>query len=266
MLTESFQSIAIAARQVLRNWRIMIVLATLYASLIAALYLFVTIREASTAQVFLSLALVITAPFLFFVLQTAGASETGSARLLLREALRGWWKLLVVSLPLIALAIGLTYLFGKAQTYFIAGDQLNELAAQYQPNAGKPELSWTEVLLTGSRYLALGLILPLLAMHLWIASVRRGFTKTIRSLNKVIVGAFAPYSVLIYMAGFLVFGVAPYVVLFKSTPSSIAWMEFSLFVARLLLVFALTLFGWVLTMRALAICACGRRDDLVENS
>ena len=147
-----------------------------------------------------------------------------------------------------------------------AGSQLNELAAQYQPNVGKPGLSWTEVVLTGVRYLALGLMLPLLAMHLWIASVGKGFTKTIRSLNKVIVGAFAPYSVLIYMAGFLVFGVAPYLVLFKPTPSGIAWMEFSLFVARLLLVFALTLFGWVLTMRALAISARGRRDDLVENS
>ena len=265
MLTESFQSIAIAARQVLRNWRSMVVLATLYASLIAALYLFVTIREASTAQVFLSLALVITAPFLFFVLQTAGACESESARLLLGESLRGWWKLMVVSLPLIALAIGLTYLFGKAQTYFVAG-QLNEIAAQYQPNAGKPGLSWTEVFLTGLRYLAFGLVLPLLALHLWIASVGGGLIKTLRSLNKVIVGAFAPYSVLIYMAGFLMFGVAPYLVLFKPTPLTIAWMEFSLFVARLVLVFALTLFGWVLTMRALAIAARGRQEDLVENS
>src|SRR5687768_10841732 len=266
MLTESFQSIANAARQVLRNWRSMIVLATLYAFLIGALYLFVTIREASTAQVFLSLALVITAPFLFFVLQTAGACESESAKLLLRESLRGWWKLMVVSLPLIALAIGLTYLFGKAQMYFVAGGQLSEIAAQYQPNAGKPGLSWTEVFLTGLRYLAFGLVLPLLALHLWIASVGGGLIKTLRSLNKVIVGAFAPYSVLIYMAGFLMFGVAPYLVLFKPTPLTIAWMEFSLFVARLVLVFALTLFGWVLTMRALAISARGRQEDLVENS
>src|SRR5688572_16796728 len=120
--------------------------------------------------------------------------------------------------------------------------------------------------LTGLRYLAFGLVLPLLALHLWIASVGGGLIKTLRSLNKVIVGAFAPYSVLIYMAGFLMFGVAPYLVLFKPTPLTIAWMEFSLFVTRLVLVFVLTLFGWVLTMRALAISARGRREDLVENS
>ena len=51
MLTESFQSIATATRQLLRNWSVMIVLAGLYASLIAALYLFATIREASAGQV-----------------------------------------------------------------------------------------------------------------------------------------------------------------------------------------------------------------------
>ncbi len=271
MLTESFQSIATATRQLLRNWSVMIVLAGLYASLIAALYLFVTIREASAGQVVLSLVLAITAPFLFFVLQTAGASQTRtlSAGLLLREALRNSWKVIAVSVPLIALAVLLTYLLGKAQSYMgTDGRELSDVAAQYHlraSNDGRPAPSWSQVILNGVRYLSLGLVLPLVAIHLWIASVGSDLLATIRATKELIVGAFAPPSVLIYTAGFVVFGVIPYLLLFKPMPASKAWMEITFFVARLLLVFVLTLFGWVVTMRALAISASERRSDLAEN-
>ena len=69
MLTETFHSIAAAARNVFSNWRSMLLLAIVYASLLAALYFFVAVREASIAQVILTFALAIAAPILFFVLQ-----------------------------------------------------------------------------------------------------------------------------------------------------------------------------------------------------
>lgn len=264
MLTESFQSIATATRQLLRNWRFMIVLAGLYASLIAALYLFVTMREASMGQVILSLVLAITAPFLFFVLQTAGASQTRSlsAGLLLREALRNSWKVIAISVPLVALTVLVAYLLGKAQSYTgTDGRELPDVAAQYQlrgSNDGRPALRWSQVTLNAIRYLALGLVLPLVAIHLWIASVGRDLVVTIRSTKDLVVQAFAPHSVLIYTAGFVVFGVIPYLLLFKPTPASRAWMEITFFVVRLLFGFVLTLFGWIVTMRALAISASER--------
>jgi hypothetical protein len=242
----------------------MIVLAGLYASLIAALYLFVSLREASAGQVVLSLVLAVMAPFLFFVLQTAGASQTRSlsAGPLLREALRNLWKVIAVSVPLIALAVLLTYLLGKAQSYMgTDGRGLSEVAAQYQlraSNDGRPALSWSQVILTAITYLSLGLVLPLIAIHLWIASVGRDFLATIKATKELVVGAFVPHSVLIYTAGFVVFGLIPYLLLFKSTPASSAWMEITFFVARLLLVFVLTLFGWIVTMSALAISASKR--------
>jgi hypothetical protein len=268
MLTESFQSIATATRQLLRNWTVMIVLAGLYASLIAALYLFVTIREASAGQVVLSLVLAITAPFLFFVLQTAGASQTRSlsAGLLLRAALRSFWKVIAVSVPLIALAVLLTYLLGKAQSYMgTDGRELSDVAAQYQlraSNDGRPALRWSQVILDAIRYLSLGLVLPLVAIHLWIASVGSDLLATIRRTKELVVSAFAPSSILIYTAGFIVFGVIPYLLLFEPTPARKAWMEITFFVARLLLVFVLTLFGWVVTMSALAISANERREPV----
>jgi len=272
MLTESFQSIGTATRQLMRNWSVMIVLAGLYASLIGALYLFVTIREASTGQVVLSLVLAITAPFLFFVLQTAGASQTHILRAgpLLRAALRSSWKVVVVSVPLIALAVLLTYLLGKAQSYMgTDGRELSDVAAQYQlsaNNVGRPPLGWSQLILNAIRYLSLGVVLPLIAIHLWIASVGSELLATIRATKKLVVGAFAPRSVLIYTAGFVVFGVIPYLLLFKPTPVSRAWLEITFLVARLLLVFVLTLFGWVVTMSALAISASERRSDLAESN
>lgn len=268
MLTESFQSIATATRQLLRNRSVMILLAGLYAALIAALYLFVTIREASSGQVVLSLLLAITAPCLFFVLQTAGASQTRSLRAgtLLSETLRSSWKVIVVSVPLIALAVLLTYLLGKAQSYMgTDGRELSDVAAQYQlraSNDGRPPLRWSHLILNAIRYLSLGLVLPLIAIHLWVASVGSDLLATVKATKELIVGAFAPKSVLIYMAGFVVFGVVPYLLLVKPTPASRAWMEITFFVGRLLLVFVLTLFGWVITMRALAISASERREPV----
>jgi hypothetical protein len=102
-------------------------------------------------------------------------------------------------------------------------------------------------------------MLPLVAIHLWVASIGSDFLATIKATRNLIVRAFAPHSVLIYAAGCIVFGVIPYLLLFKSTPASRAWMEITFFVARLLLVFFLTLFGWVITMSALAISAQERR-------
>lgn len=271
MLTESLRSIATATRRLLENWSVMVLLAGLYAALIATLYLFVMVREASTGQVVVTLVLTIAAPFLFFVLQTA-ASQTHSLRAgpLLREALRNSWKVIAVSLPLIALAVLLTYLLGKAQSYLgTDGRELSDVAAQYQlraSNDGRPPLRWSQLILNAIRYLSLGLVLPLIAIHLWIASVGRDLMGAIRAAKDLTVAAFAPRSVLIYTAGFVVFGVIPYLLLIKPTPASRAWMEITFFVARLLLVFVLTLFGWVVTMRALAISAAERREPVRTGS
>jgi ABC-type transport system involved in cytochrome c biogenesis permease component len=85
MLTETFHSIAIATRKVFTNWRAMLLLAIVYASLLAALYFFLAVREASFGQVLLTFALAIAAPLLFFVLQSmvAGQTEEVSAATLL---------------------------------------------------------------------------------------------------------------------------------------------------------------------------------------
>ncbi|HEY8188350.1 MAG TPA: hypothetical protein VIF64_19935 [Pyrinomonadaceae bacterium] len=258
MLTETFRSIISAARKVFTNWRAMFLLATVYASLLVALYFFVAVREASIVQVILTFALAIVTPLLFFVLQSMVASQTDgvTAGSLLKRSLTSFWKLILISLPLIALAVLIAYLLAKAQSH--VGASLNETAdlphqivtrAGAQPPA-RP-INWKIALLSTVRYLAFGLVLPLAAIHLWLATVHEGLGTAVRRAGTHLARAFAPQSVLIYIAGFVVFGVIPYFLLFKATPTNHAWLEVSLLVARLVAVFALTLFGWVITVRAL---------------
>jgi hypothetical protein len=260
MLTETFHSIVAAARKVLSNWRAMLLLAIVYASLLAALYFFVAIREASIGQVVLTFALAILVPVLFFVLQSMVASQTNEATAgsLLRRSLSSFWKLILITLPLIALAVLIAYLLGKAQNRF--GVSVNDVAATSSQRlaetvnrrpAARP-IDWKVALFSTIRYLCFGLVLPLAAIHLWLATVRDGLGGAIRRIAKLLARAFAPQSVLIYIAGFLIFAVAPYFLLFRTTQTKHAWLELSLLVGRLVVVFALTLFGWTITVRALA--------------
>lgn len=260
MLTETFHSIVTAARKVFTNWRAMLLLAIVYASLLAALYFFLAVREASIVQVILTFALAIAAPILFFVLQSMIASQADEVTvgLLLRRSLTSFWKLILISLPLIGLAVLIAYLLTKAQNHFGAGVNPADAEVSHPvttlANAARPArpIDWKVALLSTVRYLAFGLVLPLAAIHLWLATVQEGLGSAIRRVATHLSRAYAPQSVLIYIAGFLIFGVAPYFLLFRATPTKHAWLEVSLLVARLAIVFALTLFGWVITVKALS--------------
>ena len=139
MLTETFHSIVAAARNVLSNWKTMLLIGAVYALLLALLYLFVSIKEATLAQVTLTFAFAITVPLLFFILQAMIASgsevrnegenrsEHVTAGFVLRRSLSSFWKLILITLPLIALAVLIAYLLAKAQIRF--GVTVNDAAA-----------------------------------------------------------------------------------------------------------------------------------------
>ena len=80
-------------------------------------------------------------------------------------------------------------------------------------------------------------------------TVHEGLGTAIKRIAGLLARAFAPRSVLIYVVGFLVFAVVPYYLLFRTTQTSHAWLELFLLVVRLIAVFALTLFGWVITVK-----------------
>lgn len=237
----------------------MLLIAVVYAALLAVLYFFVVIREATFVQVTLTFASAIVAPLLFFVLQAMVAGEAGglTAGALVKKSLTSFWKLILVTLPLIALAVLILYLLGKAQLRFdanaaeAAAALPRRLATTARERDAAPPIDWRTALVSTVRYLTLGLVLPLIAIHLWLTTVHEGLAAAIKRIAGLLARAFSPQSVLIYIAGFLIFAVAPYFLLFRSIQTKHAWIELSLLVLRLAVVFALTLFGWVITVRAL---------------
>ena len=263
MLSETFQSIAAAVRKVRANWTSMALLALVYGALLAALYFFLAVREASIVQVVVTFLLAIAAVVLFFLLHALIASRVATdpetkLTALLKRAGSNLWKLVVISLPLIALGILIVYLLNKAQNYFgvsasTAREALEPITNPRARTRPRPPIDWKIALVSSLRYLAFALVLPLAAIHLWLATVREGLGGAIRRIGTHLARAFAPESVLIYIVGFVVFGVLPYLLLFRPTPTSKVWLEISLLVLRLGVVFALTLFGWVITVWALSL-------------
>jgi hypothetical protein len=262
MLTETFHSIAMAARTVLQSWRSMLLIAIVYAAFLGALYSFIAVREASVAQVIATFALAIAAPLLFFMLQgmimgSIAAGDDTSVSSLIKRALSNLWKLLLISLPLIALAVLVAYLLAKAQARL--GTSITETATEIPRRlaAGAREparpIDWKAAMVATVRYLTFGLFLPLAAIHLWLAAAREGLGQAIKKIGSLLARAFSPRSVLAYVIGFVVFAIAPYFLIFRPTPSKHAWLELILFVARMAIVFALTLFGWVITVKTLAL-------------
>ncbi|MEO7970448.1 MAG: hypothetical protein ABI698_04050 [bacterium] len=262
MLTETFSSIVTAVRKVFANWRALLLVAIVYVALLVALYFFVAVREASVAQVVLTFALAVLAPILFFVLQAMIANgfsaEPVTAGLVAKRSLTGFWKFIVITLPLIALAVLVVYLLAKYQSHLASvpdsATQLRPMAASSRSHeTARAPINWKGAALSTVRYLALGLVLPLAAIHLWLATARDGLVTAIKRIGQLLARAFAPQSVLIYVVGFLIFAVVPYFLLFRTTPNKHAWLELVLLSIRVAAVFALTLLGWVITVKAIAL-------------
>ena len=273
MLTETFSSIATAARRVFGNWQALLLVAIVYVALLVTLYFFVAVREASIAQVTLTFALALLAPVLFFVLQAmiasgfSDAAHSTSAGVLAKKSLTSFWKFIVITLPLIALAVLVVYLLAKYQSHLASvpdsATQLHPMAASRTREAARIPINWKGAALSTVRYLALGLILPLAAIHLWLATARDGLLTALKRIGQLIARAFAPQSVLVYVVGFLIFAVLPYFLLFRTTPNKHAWLDIILLGIRVAAVFALTLLGWIITVKAIALL--NKSPDPVAN-
>jgi hypothetical protein len=257
MIKDSLKALAGSARELFRNWRGLALLSVLYAALLASVYLFFETGVANAWQLVVSALTVLLVPLLFFVLQAMvthfALSETRVGGLVGR-ALRDFLKILLVSLPLIALGVLFVYLLGKLQGWLPKIDYA-EAAHGYvsATGASKPEpLYWQEMLVSSLWLLLLGVFLLLMTAHVWLATARDGLLTTIKRIHRVVGRSFMPQSVLIYAVGFFVFALVPYFVLFTRVPVSNGWAELTFFGFRLLLAFIFTLWGWTITLGALA--------------
>jgi hypothetical protein len=247
MVKDVIHSIAAAAQRLFANWAALLISLSMYSALLGAIYLFFTIREATATQVALNLILPIAAVALFFMIQAMGLSYVRigvGAGYLLKRSLEDCWRMLLASLPLILIACLIVYLFGKAdQAFFI------------EPGgAGLKSLVWGlgAIVVHAVQILLLHVILPLIAIHLWIATVRGGLAAAFKGFKRVVTHALAPRSLLIYAAICVVFGAIVYLLLFKSMTFKNEWTELWMVGIKTALALLLTFIGWLLTLGSMA--------------
>jgi hypothetical protein len=263
----ALKKILLAARRPFLRWRALAALTIVYASLLGALFLFVAMKEAAVWQIILTLICAALAPALFFILQAmimSYARGEGRALVLLKRSLEDSCKLALASLPVALLGLLLFYLLHKLQAYYPAQvqPQVRTLQSGWSELQGgarsiSPPLRWPVAALSTIRLMVFGIVLPLIAIRLWSATLREGLFKALKRPHRHVIRAFAPEAVRVYAAGLVLFGLVPYLLLFMHTPGSRPSTEFGLFIARLFLVFVFTLFGWTLTLCSLARSARG---------
>lgn len=234
MLKDIFNALANAARKLFGNWRLLATFMLLDAILLLLLWWFFATGVATLMQVVMTFIVVIVTPVIFLVIQTLCVSYAGgdvSFGSLLKGALRDWWKLLIMGLPVLLLAWLIAYVLSQ----FGADDEHVSL--------------WAKRSFIAIRFLLLYLALPLILIQLWIVTAREGMKAALKGM----VRALAPRAVLTYLLGMICFGVIPYFLFFTKTPAKNEWLEMSLLGVRLVVAFLFIFLGWAVTTGALTI-------------
>jgi len=244
----------------------LLVFALIYAFLLLASYLFISIREATVWQVLVTYALIILIPLAFFTLQAAIIDRELDQKLRWRVILIDTLKFLAVTIPVLLLVWLLYYLLNKVAARYpapvpvVAAVQAGRAAHPTPPTPpATPPLHWPSLIFSTLRFALLGVAFPLATIHLWIAVAGGGFRSLFapgaklffKRIGSALATAFSSNSVLIYGFGLIIFFVLPYLALVPTFTVKGNKAEFIVFGVRLLLAFVFSLVGWVVTLRAL---------------
>lgn len=233
------------------------VFAITYALLLAALYLFVTTREATVSQVLITYLLMVLIPALFFILQATIIDRVRDGKFQWRLILIDALKFFVVTIPILLIAWLIYYLLNKWQVRYPAPTVATLPIASGPPRPQPFHLP--SVIFATLRFVLFGVALPLAAIHLWIAvaggAVRALFADgpqpLLKRLGAALARAFASDCVLIYALGLLIFVGVPYAALFVPLTVKGNTTDFAVFILRLVIVFVFSLIGWLVTISAL---------------
>jgi hypothetical protein len=193
MIKDLIKAFISATSKLFRHWRTTIVLFGLYFSLILGIYLFATTGQATIFQVLVTFFLIISIPVLFFLSQAMAVGYVQPETNLmphLRNAINNFWKLLVVSIPIILLAWLAIYLFNKYQLEVpkVVPEAATKPAQRAAANT-KP-LAWKTIAVNTLWYLLFYLIFPLTLIQLWISTAKNGLVGTLKRLHKVFLRTF----------------------------------------------------------------------------
>jgi hypothetical protein len=237
MVKDIFHSIAAAAQRLFTNWAALLISLSMYLALLGASYLFFTIRESTVTQVALTLILPIAVVALFFLIQAMGLSYVRigvGALYLLKRSFGDGSRILLASLPLILLAWLIAYLFDMADQSLFKGQ------------------GWGSIAIHAVQILLLHVILPLIAIHLWIVTVRAGLAAAFKGFIRVVTSALAPRSLLVYVVICAAFGAPVYFLLFQVAPFAGPWAQLWAVGIKTALAFVLGFIGWLLTLGSMA--------------
>ena len=248
--------------------------AVIYAFLLVACYVFISVQEATIWQVFVTYALMVLIPIGFFMLQASIINRGLGQKLRWRVILIDALKFLAVSIPVLLVVWLLYYLLRKLSAHYPAPvvevlptkPPAHATTAKPLPTPlPNPPLHWPSLTFATLRFVLLGVVFPLTMIHLWIAVAGGGFRTQFsdgvksffRRIGSALARAFSPDSVLVYGLGLIIFFVLPYLSLVPMFKLNGNKTEFAFFGLRLLLAFVFSLVGWVITLNALARTAPG---------
>ena len=235
-----------------------LIFAAIYALLLVASYFFISTREATFGQVFVTYALMIVIPALFFIYQAAIVDHVRDAKFRWHAIVLDAVRFFLATIPLVLIAWLLYYLLNKLAMRYPA-PAIPVLPATQGPPKPAP-LHWPSLIFASAKFVLLGVALPLAAIHLWIEiascnlreSLRGGARLILNRLGGRFACAFSSESVLIYALGLIFFFVLPYAVLFVPFAPKGNKTDFAVFILRLVLAYIFSLIGWVVTVSALA--------------
>jgi hypothetical protein len=233
-----------------------LLLTALYALLLVSFYWFISTREATVWQVFVTYALLILVPAEFFVFQAATLDFARRQKFAVKQVLLSALKLFLVTIPVVLIAILIWWLMNKLKLRFPAPPA----PVVFAPASPKPQpIHWPTMVITTLRFVIFGVALPLATIHLWIEAsvcdVRASFAagaKTIfGAIGRALARAFSSEAVFVYGLGLILFVLGPYLFLFVPLHPKGTKTDFVVFILRLLLAFIFTFVGWVVTIMTL---------------
>src|SRR2546423_1350871 len=242
-------------KAMLTNLRAFLILLLLYALLLVSFYYFISTREATVWQVFVTYALLLLVPAEFFVFQ-ATIIAFARHKFVLKQIVGDAIKMFVVTIPIIIVGAFVWWLMNKLQARFPAPPAPIVFAPT--PPKAQP-IHWPTLLITTLRFVLFGVAFPLATIHLWIEATARdvrasfagGAKGFFARIGNALARAFVSDSAFVYGLGLILFVLVPYLVLFVPLTVKGNKTDFVVFILRLLLVFIFTLVGWVVTLLTL---------------
>lgn len=241
-------------RDLLTKPRALLIFVALYALLLVSFYFFISTREATVFQVFVTYALLLLVPAQFFILQATILEFARDRGLAVKPILISALKLAIVTIPVLIIGALLWWLMNKLQVRFAAPPPLIELPPK------RPPTHWPSLLVATLQFVLFAVALPLATIHLWIeasacdvrASFARGAKHIFGTMGQALGRAFSSESVFVYGLGLVLFVLGPFLMLLPRLTFTGTKTAFALFILQVIVAFLLVLIGWVVTLMTLA--------------